>query len=89
MLYTKDNIYTIIPEGWKSGANVERVGITFAKSWGFSITLDILNLPDSWWSFAQCINGEISDNPELLSANIRGAACLEDEVWGGLILKKR
>lgn len=88
MLYANDEVITIIPDGWRSGFNKEKVEVNFAKSWGFTISVDFLNLPASWYEFALCINGSTLNYPELVSANIKGAAYLNDGTWGGVRLCK-
>lgn len=88
MLYSDVEAITVIPNGYLIGQDEEKVEVKFAKAWGFKVTLDLLNLPLSWMNFAKCIDGNILDYPELLHGEVRGAACLEDGIWGGISLIK-
>lgn len=80
---TKDEVYIIIPNGWKTAYNKEKISVTFSKNViNISATLNLSDIPNEWKDFANAIKINSLKRPKLINANIYGAACHSSGTWG-------
>lgn len=87
MLYMKDKVITIIPDGMIEAEEREKIEVKFADIWGFYITFDLTNLSQSWINvFRSVLNTELQ-HPKLLYGEVRAAGCIYN-TWGGMTLIK-
>lgn len=87
MLYMKDKVITIIPDGIIEAEEREKIEVKFADTWGFYITFDLSNLSQSWIDvFKSVLNTELQ-HPRLLYGEVRAAGCIYN-TWGGMTLIK-
>ena len=88
MLYGKQKITVIIPDGYQDYVNTKARHVIFYDNWGFSVSFNLLNISLSWRNFASNVTGCRFDNPKLLCGQIRVGACLND-TWGGMTIEKK
>lgn len=86
MIYGPTKIITIIPNGFKNLTNEKNCRVIFHDAWHLEFTFDFLN-PGNWTRTIQSLLGKSPENPKLLSAEVRVAACLDGK-WGGMTITK-
>ena len=87
--YSADKVVTLLTNGYIYANNMESLDYTFLKDWGFTINIDLANLPHNLKSWANILNTrDLSIKPKNLKYGAMFIAAQLDNQWGGMVITK-
>lgn len=87
--YSANKVVTMLLNGFELKLNSQKIKHVFLQDWGFSVNLDIANLPNSFTDWANAINTKdmLIEPKDLKYGAIYMAASLDGQ-WGGMTIVK-
>lgn len=87
--YSANKVVTLLTNGYMHLSNCESLDYTFLKDWGFSVNIDLVNLPNSYLDWAQRLNAkELLIKPKHLKYGAMFTAAQLDGQWAGMTITK-
>ena len=87
--YSANKVVTLLTNGYLCIENQEKLKHTFLKDWGFSIQLNLLDMPNNMIEWAQTLNAkELLIKPKNLKYGAVYLAGKLDGHWGGMTITK-
>ena len=87
--YSKDKVVTLLTNGCMRRENCESLDYTFLKDWGFSVNINLANLPNSFVDWANTLNAkDLLIKPKNLKYGAMFTAAQLDGQWAGMTITK-